>query len=144
MPTIRCPFRVALPGDPPRPMLQIRITNPATGLSVAAWGLIDTGADDCALPAAYAALLGHDLEAGLPRVIGTGNGDTIAYAHTTRIDVFAVPLGSRPGRPIFTVPDTLIDFMPNLECILLGVSSFLSSLVLRIDYPNQRLTLRKP
>ncbi|MBM4035083.1 MAG: hypothetical protein FJ291_25345 [Planctomycetes bacterium] len=144
MATIRRPFHVYLPGDPPRPMLQVRIINPASGLAVAAWGLVDTGADDCALPASYAPLLGHNLQAGLRRTVGTGNGDTDAYAHTTRIEVFAVPLGRRTGRPVFTIPDTLIDFLPNLPCVLLGVSSFLSDTILRINYPKQYFTVRKP
>jgi len=43
MKTARYPFRVMVPGHPARPMLPVRITNPATGLFVDAWGLVDTG-----------------------------------------------------------------------------------------------------
>jgi len=40
----------------------MRITNPGTGMSLNAFGLIDTGADECALPASYVSLLGYNLQ----------------------------------------------------------------------------------
>jgi hypothetical protein len=58
---IEYPFKKLTPDDPLRPILPIRITNPDTGLSVRSWGLIDTGADDCAFPARLATILGHNL-----------------------------------------------------------------------------------
>jgi len=66
-------------------MLPIRIVNPDAGIAVPAWGLIYTGADDCAIPAKYASMLGHNLQKGRERRVGTGNGITTAYAHTTNI-----------------------------------------------------------
>lgn len=142
MPELKWPFHVERPGEPPRPMLLVRVSNPATGLFVDAWGVVDTGADDCALPAVYARLLGHRLKAGTRRLISTGNGDTWAYAHTTRIDIFCPPPGSHLlGHP-YTIADAPIDFMPNLGCVLLGTRSFLSRFVLTLNYPRQYLTLR--
>jgi hypothetical protein len=122
-------------------MLPVRITNPATGLHVSAWGLIDTGADDCALPAAYAPLLGHRLKAGTRRVIDTGNGQTYAYRHTTRIDIFSAPTNRSRARLAYVIADTPIDFMPNLGCVLLGAASFLSHFVLKVNYPKQAFSL---
>ena len=87
--------------------------------------LIDTGADECAIPASYAPLLGHDLMAGKAKQVNTGNGLTTAYSHTTTIEV-----GS------FTVKNVLIDFMSNLYVVLLGTKSFLNHFILTIDYPR--------
>lgn len=95
-------------------------------------GLIDTGADECALPASFATLLGHNLTAGTSKEVNTGNGKTIAYAHTIRIEISD-----------FTTQDVLIDFMPNLYVPLLGTRSFLGNFTLTIDYPNFIFSLEK-
>lgn len=95
--------------------------------------LIDTGADECALPASFAAMLGHNLQAGNAKKISTGNGITTAYGHTTRIRIEG-----------FTTQDVLIDFMPNLNVPLLGVRSFLSNFVMTVDYPNKMFSLKLP
>ncbi|MFZ2658444.1 MAG: hypothetical protein WAX69_26155 [Victivallales bacterium] len=90
------PFKQISPLDMPRPMLPIIIKNRKTGDSIFAWGLIDTGADSCAIPAKYAGILGHRLKAGAKINIGTGNGSTCAYAHTTEIDISFL-LSTIPG-----------------------------------------------
>jgi predicted aspartyl protease len=51
------------------------------------YALIDTGADECAFPASFAPLLGHNLQAGQSKKISTGNGITMAYGHITRIEI---------------------------------------------------------
>ena len=86
------PFSKFSPQDTPRPWLAIIIKNPHTGKSVKAYGLIDTGADECALPALYAPILGHDLQSGFAKEINTGNGKTLAYSHTVcvKIDDFEI------------------------------------------------------
>jgi hypothetical protein len=94
--------------------------------------LIDTGADECALPASYAAILGHDLAAGKSKEIRTGNGITTAYSHTSRLLLDG-----------FVIEETLIDFMPNLFVPLLGTRNFLCNFVLTIDYPRQFFSLEK-
>ena len=71
----------------PKPILPIIIKNPQTGQFLNIWGLIDTGADRCSVPASYASLLGHNLTQGRKILIGTGNGMTNAYKHTTEIDI---------------------------------------------------------
>jgi hypothetical protein len=63
----------------------VKLSNPDTDKLVAVYALIDTGADECALPAGYASLPGHHLEKGVVRKIGTGNGTTFAYSHTSCI-----------------------------------------------------------
>lgn len=124
------PFRKLSPNDIARPWLPVTIKNPQTRKSIKVFGLIDTGAEECALPALYAARLGHNLQAGREKEINTGNGVTIAYSHTVSIKAFT-----------FSTRETLIDFMPNLYVPLLGVKSFLSNFILTIDYPRQLFSL---
>lgn len=88
MPIKDCPFLKLCKEDIPRPILPINIINPHTGLSYATFGIIDTGADECAIPAGIATLLGHNLQAGSTKIIGTGNGETIAFAHTTKFEIY--------------------------------------------------------
>ena len=133
-----CPF--TLHNGIYRPTLQIRIVNPHTGLSQRTYGLIDTGADECAVPASYAPLLGHNLKKGHVKQISTGNGTTTAYGHTTRFDVF----DPFTGAVAHTTTDTPIDFLPNLHLVLLGVKSFLGSFVLHIDYPRKTFSVKRP
>jgi hypothetical protein len=139
MPLTDCPFTLWADGIY-RPTLQIRIINPHSGLSQRGYGIIDTGADECAVPASYANLLGHDLQAGRQKTVSTGNGETIAYAHTTKFEIFS----PSTGQVVHTINDAPIDFMPNLHVILLGVHSFLSDFILRIDYPHKIFSIKYP
>jgi len=127
------PFRKLSPNDIARMWLPVTIENPQTHKSIKVFGLIDTGADECALPALYATRLGHNLQSGREKEINTGNGVTIAYSHTVSIKAFT-----------FSTKDTLIDFMPNLYVPLLGVKSFLSNFILTVDYPHQFFSLEIP
>ena len=125
------PFTKLTQNDNPRPWLQVVIINPHTQRRIKVLGLIDTGADECALPARYAPILGHNLEAGKVKEIHTGNGKTIAYSHTVKIELNDKIIG-----------DTLIDFMPNLHIPLLGVKNFLNKFILIVDYPNNKFSLK--
>jgi predicted aspartyl protease len=141
MPITGYPFKALRSGDVRRAFLPIRIYNPSNGQHLQSWGLIDTGADDCALPASFAMLLGHNLSAGTTKKISTGNGESAAYAHTTRIEILDI---KNPSRVVYTIQDTPIDFMPNLPLVLLGVNKFLSHFVLNMDYPRQRFSIKRP
>ncbi|UCD85419.1 MAG: hypothetical protein JSU92_04285 [Deltaproteobacteria bacterium] len=124
------PFIVTRPGDIARPYLPITIINTENQKEINVYALIDTGADECALPASFAPPLGHNLQAGSQKRINTGNGITIAYCHTVCIKAFD-----------FSTENVLIDFMPNLHVPLLGVKSFLNDFTLNIDYPNKRFSI---
>lgn len=139
MPLDDCPF-VCFKDGTDRPYLSIKIINPHTQKSLSVVGLIDTGADECAIPADYASLLGHNLLAGKTKIINTGNGETKAYAHTTKFEIYHII----SGKLLYTIPDTPIDFMPNLNSVLLGVNSFLSRFILKIDYPNKTFSIKYP
>jgi clan AA aspartic protease len=130
VPVRNYPFTIIRPGDVARPYLPITVKNPDTNKQIQVYALIDTGADECAFPASFASLLGHNLLAGQQKKISTGNGITIAYGHITRIIIDE-----------FSTEDVLVDFMPNLYIPLLGVKSFLSNFILTIDYPNKIFSL---
>ena len=104
MPIRNYPFSVLRPGDIPQPYLPVTVLNPDTDKQINLYALIDTGADECAFPASFAPLLGHNLQAGHLKKISTGNGITIAYGHTARIVIEG-----------FSTQDVLVDFMPNLH-----------------------------
>ena len=139
MPIRDCPFSSFKDGIY-HPILPIRIINPQTGKSHKTFGVIDTGADECAIPANLAPLLGHNLQAGQTKQIRTGNGITAAYSHMTKFEIFHPVTGEH----LHTVPDTPIDFMPNLHVVLLGVNSFLSRFILHIDYPQKNFSITMP
>ena len=145
MPINEFPFIKASAHSRLRPMLHVRITNPHSGLFMDTIGLIDTGADQCALPAQFADFLGHSLEAGQAKKIGTGNGVTMAYSHTCRIEIFdtAAPQHGQ-GFVVHTIQDAPIDFMPNLSTVLLGVGNFLGRFTLTIDYPQKTFSICSP
>lgn len=127
------PFSIIRLGDIARPYLPVTIINPDSNKQIKVYALIDTGADECAFPASFAPLLGHNLLAGQPRKISTGNGVTIAYSHITRIIIEEI-----------STQDVLIDFMPNLYFPLLGVRSFLVNFILTVDYPKKVFSLLLP
>lgn len=74
------------------------------------------------------------------KLISTGNGETAAYAHTTKFEIFH----PETAEPLYTIEETPIDFMPNLHVVLLGVNSFLSRFILAIDYPNKKFSIKYP
>ncbi len=76
MPIDNCPF-VSFKKHL-RPYLALNIINPHTKKRIGTYGLIDTGADECAIPAGFAHVLGHDLLAGIAKTVSTGNGETTA------------------------------------------------------------------
>jgi predicted aspartyl protease len=130
MPIRNYPFSIIRRGDLGRPYLPVTIVNPDIPKQLKVYALIDTGADECAFPASFAPILGHNLQAGYGKRISTGNGITTAYSHTTRIIIEG-----------FSTQEVLVDFMPNLNIPLLGVKSFLSNFILTVDYPNRVFSL---
>ncbi len=139
MPIRDCPFTF-FSKDISRPVLPVKIINPHTGKSYRTFGIIDTGADDCAIPARFAGLLGHDLKSGRIKEISTGNGKTRAYVHTTKFEIYH----PATGELTYTIDESPIDFLPNLHVVLLGVNSFLSRFILNINYPRKKFSIKRP
>lgn len=132
MDIIDSPFLKFSPDDLPRPWLPLIVRNPHTNQSINVYGLIDTGADECAIPAHYAPMIGHNLQAGVQKSINTGNGVTSAYAHMLCFETQGIK-----------VENVLIDFMPNLNVVLLGVKSFLSNFIPTVDYKKSVFSLKQ-
>lgn len=123
-----------------RPILPIKIINPHTNLFLSTYGIIDTGADECAVPATYASILGHDLKKGKARTIGTGGGDATSYPHTTTLEI----IHPKTYKLVCRIENAQIDFMVGLPEVLLGVGGFLSNFILNINYPKSVFSLTKP
>ena len=133
MPVRNYPFSSTRPGDIARPYLPVTIINPKSGYRIKLFALVDTGADECALPASFAPILGHNLTDGEQKKVNTVNGMTVAYRHTSRLEIEE-----------FATQNVLIDFLPNLFIPLLGVKSFLANFILTINYPNNTFSLQLP
>ncbi len=95
-----------------RPYFEIIIRNENTGKEIKTFGLLDTGADESALPGFYAKILGHDLDKGNKKEIMVAGGKTEAFRHTNK---FLIP-------KIGLIKDILIDFIPNLHIPIIGLN----------------------
>ena len=144
MPIKDYPF-TRITADHSRPMLWVRVTNPATSLAVETLALVDTGADDCVFPAEIAEVLGHKLTSVPAKQMITASGTTIAYPHTSKIEVLEMlPNGRAGDRILYTLADTPIDFARGCQTFLLGARKFLSKFLLTVNYPHKVFSLRKP
>ncbi|VAX34933.1 hypothetical protein MNBD_UNCLBAC01-1216 [hydrothermal vent metagenome] len=126
-------FKRIFPNDIPRACLPLVVANPKTKKSFSTYGIIDTGADECAFPLDIAKELGLKLKEGTPKIINTGNGRSTAYSHKVSIDIQGCRLNN-----------VVIDFLPNLHIPLIGVKSFLSKFILTINYPQKKFSLKVP
>ncbi len=84
--------------------------------------------------------LEHNLQEGKTKTINTGNGETVAYAHSTKFEIYHPVTDDL----VYKISDMPIDFLPNLQVVLLGVNSFLSRFVLNIDYPRKVFSITFP
>ena len=73
---------VTVKGPGARPYLWVRISNTKKQKAIIVPAIVDTGADECALPARDAKSLGHDLFKGIPKNVDTAGGPTRAFTHT--------------------------------------------------------------
>lgn len=141
MPIDNFPFSIIARGIA-RPYLPVNIINSHNDKRCySTWGIIDTGADVCAISAKFAKILGHDLKIVKPRDVDTGNGPTLAYPHSTRFEI----LHPITGQLIYTTIDTPVDFLLELDApVLLGINNFLGKFILNINYPQQKFSLTDP
>lgn len=140
MPIRNCPLTRIYEESLPRLILPIRIINPHTDKHYKTRGIIDTGADECSIPAGIAKILGHNLKAGNINMAGTAAGDCLTYSHTTTIEI----LHPDTDEVIYKMENVLIDYMPKLQEVLLGVTGFLEKFILEINYPKQIFSLKLP
>lgn len=120
-----------------RPILPIKIINPQTGKEQKTYGIIDTGADSCALPAFIAIDLGHNLSEGQESSSSTVGGDVTTWLHTTTIEICG-----HNNEVFFKINEAHVEYIENLEHVILGVNDFLCNFRLDIDYPNDQFSIQ--
>ncbi len=102
-------------------------------------GLIDTGADYCAMPESYAQLLGHTIHKGEKSAVITGGGDANTSIHTCSFDI----LCPQTNMILHQVKEVKTHFIAGLPQALIGVAGFLNQFKLTIDYHENRFSLTK-
>lgn len=133
MPIKNYPFTTIWKGAPAGAYIPINLINPNTGLRTSSLARVDTGADECAMPAKLTIPLKHEFTKGEKKFIRTASNKTeVAYAHNSIVELL-----SMNGKLLYTIKKVPIDFMPGLRIPLLGVKHFLDQFVLRIDYPKK-------
>ena len=135
-----CPFKRIDSFRPPQPILPVKIVNPENNKSIRQWGIIDTGADDSAIPGWVAKKLGHNLKKGISKFIDTASGSSIVFSHTATILI----LHPETYIQVYKLDNIPIDFLPDLSYPLWGVNNFLCRFILEIDYPCQLFSLKLP
>lgn len=120
-----------------KPFLLIKLTNPHNpdAKPLITWGLIDTGAEECAISSSYAEILKHSQEKGKEKPILTGSGKVNGYSHTATIEI----LNKITMDPLHTLEKVTIDFVPSFPegIMVLGVKSFLSNFTLTLKYDSE-------
>lgn len=130
-----------------RPMLWIRVFNPTTQRGIIALAIVDTGADDSVFPGKVTIQLGYKPKAVTPKKIETASGTVKVCIHKykPRVDILEMrPDGMPGGKILHTIRNTPINFIRDCDAFLLGTRNFLNKFVLRIDYPRQVFSIRKP
>lgn len=138
MPITDFPFLCLTRDNKERPWLPVTIINPKNGKSIKTYGLVDTGADECSVPAGFAKELGHDLRKGNLKKVDTAGGKTKAYSHVTTIEIFNI----KENKAAHRMKDIPIDFADGLNVVLLGVKDFLDHFTLKIDYPKKVFSIK--
>jgi len=138
MPIRDFPFLCLTKDNKERPWLPVTIINPSNGEAIPTYGLIDTGADECSVPAAFAKDLGHDLYKGKPKEVDTAGGKANTYSHLTTVEIFN-PKENNIAHKMENIP---IDFTEGLNVVLLGVKNFLDQFTLTIEYPKKVFSIK--
>ena len=126
---------------PTRLYLPVRLRNPATGLTLITYGLVDTGADSTLLPGSLAIQLGHDLRSCGARAsvsMGIENTQVTTWRHTFDLEL----LSGDGTRGVRSFDNIEIDCSETDPPPLLGASDFLGCFDLAIKYTACSLTLR--
>jgi hypothetical protein len=141
------PFSAQAPGWSAKPFLPIEISTPAHTVIPPqyAFGLVDTGAAVCSIPAEFAPLLNHNLRRVKATAIQGAGSVAQGFPHTVRIRALAMKLNGRVNyaETVFDTGAIPVHFVPGLPCVLIGVKDFLEHFVLTVDYPQQTFSLTR-
>lgn len=119
MPIRKFPFTASEDGKHPRPRIPIKISNTQNGFAIAQWALIDTGADNCCIPAKYADILGFDLKKGIIEHFHAVGGDGIGYKHLTTFEIYDI----KTNKIIHFLKNIYACYVENLHVVLFGVNT---------------------
>ncbi len=123
------------------PYLPLRISNPYSKDELQIiWGLVDTGADSCLLPASLAESLGHDLKGDGVRAtvnMGIEQKSIPVYAHTFNIGL----LSPDHRKIVWESGNVEVECSETEPPVLIGVQNFLKHFRLTVDYPKREFTL---
>ncbi|MFA6291125.1 MAG: hypothetical protein WC637_05050 [Victivallales bacterium] len=118
----------------------VKISNPRTGQSKRIYGLADTGADKCLLPADLTMELGHNLNGvGVKGSLNIGieQREVQVYLHTFKIELLAPD----EMTSVWSSPEIEVDCSESDPPVLLGALDFLRNFKLTVDYSNEQLIL---
>ena len=125
------------PDDKPRPLIPVQILNPANGKSFRTFALIDTGVDQTVIPAEFAKILDMVVdETTSRRKIQTANGIQTVTSFNIILELF-----NTEGETLHSSDEFEIINIEGLNTVLIGMD-FLSKFELKIDYPNNLLSLK--
>ena len=138
--------RVEVQSQSSRPILWVRVTNPHAQVAIIIAAIVDTGADECTMPAGLAGALKHNLKSVASKSIHTAGGTTEVYPHTVRIEILDVLPNGKPNKSkvLYIINEGLFDFAKGLPVPLLGRKTFLDNFNLYIKYPARKFSIRKP
>lgn len=141
------PFSERASNRKQRPFLPLAISAPADPdiPPQYTFGLVDTGASVCSIPAEFAPLLNHNLRRVPAATIQGAGSVTQGFPHTVRIQVLAMSLYGKVNYAhcVFDTGVISVHFVPKLPYVLIGVKDFLDHFVLTVDYPQQTFSLAR-
>jgi hypothetical protein len=118
-----------------RPLIPIALKNPKTADSFLTYGIIDTGADICAIPADFAKILNCNLNSNKMKKVLTANGEANVLSYPIEINIY------RDQSDHIVLREELeVDFLQGLKVVLLG-NNFLSGFEVKLDYANNLFSL---
>lgn len=126
------------PDDKPRPLIPVQIVNPKNGKTFRTFALIDTGADQTVIPATFATILDIVIDKKTSKhKIQTANGTLTATSFNIILELF-----NTEGEKLHSSDEFEIINIEGLHTVLIGMD-FLRKFELKIDYPNNLLSLQQ-
>lgn len=127
-----------------RPIIPVKIENPAIKFSIVRMALLDTGADHCVFPAYVAQGTGHTLKAA--KVICKSTTGVAGVAVPTWCHTFEISLLDKDRKTeIWKSNSLLIQCLEQDKApILLGMGDFLNNFIITFDYTKREVTISSP
>ncbi len=123
------------------PILNIKIVNPDTKLSLSTKGIKAPEVRECAITASAGGLFGHQLAGkGESMEIHSINIKVMGYSYKATIEI----LKPNSDELLYRIQNVPVNFVPIVTNNLLGVKGFLENFVLNVNYPAKNFPLKHP